>query len=71
VVTKSLRSNIACPHCGDLAVRVKRTLRDRIVSWFTPIKRYRCDYCDWTATFASTQAPSKVEPDRAKHPSTL
>jgi hypothetical protein len=57
MVTKFLRSTVACPHCGDLAPRVKRTLRDRIVSWFAPVKRYRCDYCDWTATFATLPAP--------------
>jgi hypothetical protein len=66
MVTKIFRSTVACPHCGDLAPRVKRTLRDRIVSLFTPVKRYRCDYCDWTATFASLRAPNSELPDAAK-----
>jgi transposase-like protein len=70
MVTKSLRSTVACPHCGDLAPRVKRTLHDRIASIFTPIKRYRCDYCNWTATFANSRAPSLEVPDVTKYAST-
>lgn len=57
---------MACPHCGDLAPRVKRTLRDRIVSWFTPLKRYHCDYCDWTATFVTSRVPLQEASDVAK-----
>ena len=43
------KGKIICPRCGDLAIRVKRTLGDRLVSLFRPIKRYRCDFCEWSA----------------------
>jgi len=49
------KGRIVCPHCGDLAERVKRTLGDRIVSLLRPVKRYRCDFCDWTGTFPLEQ----------------
>ena len=65
MVTQSLRGTVACPHCGDMAPRVKRTLRDRVVNWFTPIKRYRCDYCDWTETFAAAHTPANEVPGGA------
>ena len=42
--------NILCLRCDEPATRVKRRLIDRLVSLFKPVKRYRCDYCDWEAT---------------------
>ena len=44
------KGKMACPHCGDPATRVKRSLGDRIASWFNPVKRYRCDFCGWAGT---------------------
>lgn len=41
------KGKIICPNCGDLADRIPRRLYDRIVSPFTPLKRYRCHFCDW------------------------
>jgi uncharacterized Zn finger protein (UPF0148 family) len=45
------KGKIVCPHCGDLASRVKRTLGDRLASLIKPVKRYRCDFCAWTGVF--------------------
>ncbi|MBC7444985.1 MAG: hypothetical protein H7273_05870 [Polaromonas sp.] len=42
------KGKIICPQCGDSANRVQRKLSDRIVSLVKPVKRYRCDFCDWT-----------------------
>jgi hypothetical protein len=39
--------NIACPRCGETVRRIKRRLIDRIVSYFKPVKRYQCEFCDW------------------------
>lgn len=44
------KGKIVCPRCGDLASRVKRRPYDRIVSLLKSVKRYRCDFCDWTGT---------------------
>jgi transposase-like protein len=66
MVTQFSQSTMACPHCGDLAPRVKRTLRDRVVSWFIPVKRYRCDYCDWTATSVTSRISGPKAPVAAK-----
>ena len=50
LLTIQTKGEIACPQCGDPAHRVKRRLSDRIVSFIKPVKRYRCDFCDWTGT---------------------
>ncbi len=42
------KEKFVCPQCGDPATRVKRNLRDRITSLLKPVKRYRCDFCNWT-----------------------
>lgn len=49
-ITKPTSTKVVCPVCGDFAWRSKRTLRDRIVSLITPVKRYRCIFCHWTGT---------------------
>ncbi len=43
------KGKIICPQCSDPASRVKRKLGDRIASLISPVKRYRCDFCGWTA----------------------
>ncbi|CAN5449359.1 hypothetical protein BH10PSE16_BH10PSE16_43090 [soil metagenome] len=48
-LTHLRKGKIVCPQCGDTATRVKRRLRDRLVSLIKPVKRYRCDFCNWTA----------------------
>lgn len=53
------KGRIICPHCGDLADRVQRTLADRMVSLVKPVKRYRCDFCDWTGTVPVDEARQK------------
>lgn len=49
----SLSGKIVCPGCGDFASRVPRKLIDRLRSLIQPVKRYRCDYCDWRGIVAS------------------
>ena len=39
--------NIQCPRCGEPVRRIKRRIIDRIVSYFKPVKRYQCEFCDW------------------------
>ena len=53
------KGKIVCPHCGDQASRVQRTWGDRIVSLIKPVKRYRCDFCDWTASLPLASALDK------------
>jgi hypothetical protein len=38
-----------CPRCGMAVTRVRRTLLDRLSSFFVPQLRVRCDaaYCGW------------------------
>lgn len=62
MLTKSHPNTVACPHCGDLARRVQSSWRDRIISWFTPVKRYRCDYCDWSKAFVTLDPAAKAAP---------
>lgn len=47
--TPPRKGKIICPQCGETAMRVKRRLRDRFLSLFKPVKRYRCGFCNWTA----------------------
>ena len=54
------KGTIVCPHCGDTAHRVQRTWGDRIFSLIKPVKRYRCDFCDWTGKLPLELAPDKV-----------
>ena len=44
------KGKMVCPQCGDPATRVKRNLLDRVKSFLNPVKRYRCDFCNWTGT---------------------
>jgi hypothetical protein len=38
-----------CPRCRGQLLRVHRRLVDRVSSWFTPVRRYRClsFRCQW------------------------
>jgi len=42
---------IRCPRCNGYVDRIRRRLFDRIVSLFTPVRRYRCwnHDCKWEA----------------------
>ena len=48
-----------CPNCGEWARRIPRRLRDRLLNPFRPVKRYRCDFCDWIASVPVNQVPDK------------
>jgi hypothetical protein len=39
----------ACPDCGGSTIRIKRRLRDRLISQFCAVHRYRCEQlgCCW------------------------
>ncbi|MDQ3059246.1 MAG: hypothetical protein M3R45_06920 [Pseudomonadota bacterium] len=39
---------VVCPACGDFAFRTRRNLFDRLLSLVKPVRRYRCDFCNWT-----------------------
>lgn len=54
------KGKIVCPRCGDPASRVQRTWGDRIVSLIKPVKRYCCDFCDWTGTLPLESAQDKT-----------
>jgi small-conductance mechanosensitive channel len=43
-------TEITCPVCGGELRRVRRTLLDRVISQFVPVRRYRCKNldCRWT-----------------------
>jgi transposase-like protein len=42
-------SEHGCPLCTAFLIRVKRRTRDRLISLFVPLERYRClDFsCNW------------------------
>ena len=48
------RRKIACPRCGELADRIPRRLRDRVMSPFVPLKRYHCHFCHWFESIRSS-----------------
>lgn len=50
-----------CPQCGESAHRVKRTWFDRMVSFFKPVKRYKCDICDWEHSVLSPNNKSPAD----------
>ena len=58
IIAKPPPGKLVCPHCGDFASRRKRTLLDRLLSLIKPVKRYQCDYCDWSGTIT---APSQLK----------
>ncbi|WP_349280980.1 hypothetical protein ABLV49_07425 [Polaromonas hydrogenivorans] len=57
LLIKTANGKIVCPRCGELAPRVKRRLIDRVISLFKPVKRYRCEFCDWKQSVTSHSAP--------------
>ncbi|MDB5929758.1 MAG: hypothetical protein JWR60_1465 [Polaromonas sp.] len=54
--TTAIKGKLVCPCCSELATRVTRKLHDRVFNMFKPIKRYHCDYCDWTGTIVNTDS---------------
>jgi len=48
-----------CPECNSPADRVRRRLVDRLVSWISPVHRYRCRMtgwgCDWEGNLRTKQ----------------
>ena len=40
-------SGRACPRCNGPVDRVRRRIRDRLVSWISPVRRYRCRMKGW------------------------
>ena len=43
---------MSCPVCGEKIGRVRRKFFDRVKSLFVPLKRYRCDICDWSKSLS-------------------
>jgi hypothetical protein len=58
------KGQLVCPCCGDMAFRVRRRLRDRLLSLFKDVKRYHCEFCGWAESIAAQ--PSG--PDQARKP---
>jgi len=56
------RQKVSCPQCGRPADRIRRRLIDRIVSLFTPIRRYRCWHfsCEWEGNLAVGSSVDRV-----------
>jgi hypothetical protein len=46
-----------CPHCGGSLHRIRRRLRDRMVSVLVPVRRYQCKNpdCQWRGLRAGTE----------------
>jgi hypothetical protein len=62
---------VRCPRCNGSVDRIRRRLADRIVSLFTPVRRYRCwNYdCKWEGNLRrqeSIASRSRSDPMRAK-----
>lgn len=53
------KGEIVCPGCGDLASRVSRKLSDRLLNLLNPVKRYHCQYCNWTGTIVTAEARAR------------
>lgn len=47
------KGQFVCPRCSDMAFRVERRLRDRLLSLFKDVKRYHCEFCGWTESIAA------------------
>lgn len=56
----------SCPRCNGALVRVRRHFVDRLVSLFTPVRRYRCDSfaCRWEGTLRTARAEAPAAPTR-------
>lgn len=44
-----------CPRCRGLTYRIPRRALDRLISWFVPVRRYRCRSmnCHWEGNLRS------------------
>jgi predicted RNA-binding Zn-ribbon protein involved in translation (DUF1610 family) len=64
------KGKIACPQCGETAHRIQRTLRDRILSLFSPRKRYQCDFCnmeEFVVVEPTPRKPAKCPVEKRSH----
>jgi hypothetical protein len=53
----------ACPLCGMALRRVKRRIRDRVLSVFRPVHRFRCEMlgCGWHGLVTVISIKEKIE----------
>lgn len=53
--TRGSRGARGCPQCCGPTARVARTLPDRVLSLWMPVKRYRCcaAHCNWEGLLLS------------------
>jgi hypothetical protein len=42
-----VRASIKCPKCKQDITRINKTLFDKIINYFYPIRRYKCYGCLW------------------------
>ena len=49
-------SGVRCPHCSKRAHRMRRRWIDRILSLFTPVRRYWCYECHWQGNLDAEHA---------------
>jgi hypothetical protein len=49
---------VACPQCRGALVRIPRRFSERLVSLFTPLRRYRCPShtCGWEGNLRQSRA---------------
>lgn len=60
-----------CPRCNGSLMRVRRHFADRMVSLFSPVRRYRCDSfaCRWEGTLPARRAgPAAMPKSRPSEP---
>lgn len=58
-----IQNKLQCPKCKekDSLIRVKRHFFDRVISFFTPVRRYNCFYCSWEGLLrARPSSPKKA-----------
>lgn len=53
----------ACPKCGGSTIRIKRRIRDRLISQFYAVHRFRCEQlgCCWEGNLRVGVAPRVPE----------
>jgi transposase-like protein len=57
-------SEHGCPLCAAFLIRVKRRTRDRLISLFVPLERYRClDFsCNWEGNLRAERSSRSSGP---------
>ena len=52
----------SCPRCGGKALRVRRHVSDRLISFAVGVQRYRCDEvdCHWEGLLRVSQMRMKA-----------